>query len=126
MLGDKTVVATIAVKDMAVAKAFYEDKLGLARVNDDDPGGVLYKSGSSNLFVYQSQFAGTNQATAASWGVGEDMEAVVAELTDKGIAFETYDMPGVNHNGAIHVMGDLQSAWFKDPDGNILNIVNRM
>jgi catechol 2,3-dioxygenase-like lactoylglutathione lyase family enzyme len=125
MLGDKTVVATIAVKDMEAAKDFYEDILGLTK-SGDDPGGILYKSGDSNIFVYKSDFAGTNQATAASWGVGNDIEAIVKELEAKGITFETYDMLGMTREGAIHVMGDLKSAWFKDPDGNILNIVSKM
>lgn len=128
MLGDKTAVATIAVKDLEAAKKFYEDKLGLKPGDaGSDPGGVLYKSGASNVFVYQSEFAGSNKATAASWGVGDDIESVVAELKSKGITFESYDnIPGVTKQGDVHVMGDLKAAWFKDPDGNILNLVNQM
>jgi catechol 2,3-dioxygenase-like lactoylglutathione lyase family enzyme len=125
MLGDKTVVATIAVKDIETAKNFYEGVLGLTK-SDDDPGGVFYKSGDSHLFVYQSEYAGTNKATAASWGVGDDINSVVQELEAKGINFETYDLPGATHEGAVHVMGELKAAWFTDPDGNILNIVNKM
>jgi catechol 2,3-dioxygenase-like lactoylglutathione lyase family enzyme len=126
MLGDKTVVAVVAVKDMEVAKKFYEDILGLTKSGDDDPGGILYASGDSHLFVYSSEYAGTNKATAVSWGVGDGIESVVSELEGKGIKFETYDMPNATREGAVHVMGELKAAWFKDPDGNILNIVNRM
>jgi catechol 2,3-dioxygenase-like lactoylglutathione lyase family enzyme len=126
MLGDRTVVATVAVKDIETAKQFYEGVLGLTKAGDDDPGGILYKSGNSNLFLYPSEYAGTNQATSASWGVGDDIKSVVEELKGKGVNFETYDMPNVTRDGAIHIIGELKSAWFKDPDGNILNLVNRM
>lgn len=125
MLGDKTAVATIAVKDLNKAKNFYEQTLGLTK-SGDDPGGIFYKSGDSNVFVYQSEFAGTNKATAASWGVGGDIESVVDGLKAKGVSFERYEIPDAKHEGDIHVLGELKAAWFKDPDGNILNIVNKM
>ena len=125
MLGDKTAVATLAVKDMDAAKKFYEGTLGLTKANDT-PGGILYKSGSSSVFVYPSELAGSNKATAASWGVGEDIASVIAALKAKGVTFEKYDIPGATHDGDVHVMGGLKTAWFKDPDGNILNLVNRM
>lgn len=125
MLGDKTVVATLAVKSMDVAKKFYEETLGLAK-SMDMPVGILYKSGDSQVFVYQSEFAGTNKATAASWGVGDDIEKVAEGLKAKGVSFESYDISGATKQGDLYVMGDLKSAWFKDPDGNILNIVNQM
>jgi catechol 2,3-dioxygenase-like lactoylglutathione lyase family enzyme len=124
MLSDKDVCATIGVKDLAVAQKFYEEVLGLEKAMES-PGGVFYKSGNSGVFVYPTQFAGTNQATYAAWTV-EDVEGVVAELRGKGVNFEQYDnIPGVERQGDIHIMGELKSAWFKDPDGNILNIVNQ-
>jgi predicted enzyme related to lactoylglutathione lyase len=127
MLGDKTAVACVAAKDMPVAKNFYENVLGLTKDDAGDEGGVLYKTGSSHIFVYQSNFAGTNQATALAFGVGDNMQKVIEELASKGVKFEHYDnIPGVKLEGDIHVMGEMKSAWFKDPDGNILNLVNRM
>jgi catechol 2,3-dioxygenase-like lactoylglutathione lyase family enzyme len=125
MLGDKQAVATVAVKDMEAARKFYEETLGLTKVGDD-PGGVRYKSGNSMVFVYESEFAGTNKATAVSWGVGDGIEAIVEGLKAKGVVFEQYDLPGATREGDLHVMGDLKAAWFKDPSGNILNIVNKM
>jgi len=125
MLGDKTAVATIAVKDMDDAKKFYEGTLGLSQ-DKESPGGIMYKSGGSHVFVYPSEFAGSNKATAASWGVGEDMDKIMAGLKAKGVKFEQYDMPGVKREGDMHVIGNLKAAWFKDPDGNTLNIVNQM
>lgn len=122
MFNEGTVVATIAVSDISSAKEFYGGMLGLTMV-DDNPGGVTYKSGAGKLFVYQSQMAGTNEATYASWEV-DDVDAVVDDLKAKGITFEHYELPGMTREGDIHSMGQYKSAWFKDPDGNILSIAS--
>ena len=63
-------------------------------------------------------------ATAVTWAVGDDVEGVVRDLKAKGVKFEHYDMPEMKREGDIHIGGDMKVAWFKDPDGNILNIVN--
>lgn len=122
MLGEGTVFATIAVSDIGKGKAFYGETLGLTQV-DENMAGVMYASGEGKLFVYQSPTAGSGQATAASWNVG-NIEEVVETLTNKGIVFEHYEFPGATLEGDIHVMGTMKSAWFKDPDGNILAIAN--
>ena len=124
MLTNSPVVAVVAVRDLESARTFYEGTLELAP-GDEEPGGVLYTcAGGSQLLVYQSTFAGTNEATSASWQV-DDLDVEIADLTEKGIAFEHYDIPGAERDGAVHVIGGLRAAWFKDPDGNILNLVNR-
>jgi hypothetical protein len=74
--------------------------------------------------VYQSQYAGTNKATAATWGVDDDIEVIVPALKAKGVSFEHYDMPGMTLKGDVHVGEGLKAAWFKDPDGNILALVS--
>jgi len=124
MLGSSDVSVTIAVNDLDEAKKFYGETLGLEK-SDESPGGTFFKSGNGGVFIYQSEFAGTNQATYASWLVN-DVEAAVEDLKSKGVNFEQYDnLPG-ERQGDIHIMGGMKSAWFKDPDGNILNIVNQM
>ena len=85
---------------------------------------AVFTSGQSLINVYRSQFAGTNKATALTWPV-EDVEAEVRALKAKGVTFEHYDMPGLRLEGDIHVAGPMKVAWFKDPDGNILNIINQ-
>jgi catechol 2,3-dioxygenase-like lactoylglutathione lyase family enzyme len=128
MLGAKNVIATLAVKDIDAARHFYENTLGLTQVEGGtaDPSAVVYGSGSSAVLVYQSRYAGTNQATAASWAVGEELDAIVQGLKEKGVTFERYDdLPGTTRDGDVHVMGELKAVWFKDPDGNILNLVNQ-
>jgi catechol 2,3-dioxygenase-like lactoylglutathione lyase family enzyme len=123
MLGDKDAIATIAVKKVDAARKFYEGTLGLKSVASQEPGVLTYKSGKANVLVYESQFAGTNKATAVSWAV-DDLEAAVRDLKAKGVRFEHYDLPGVTRQGDVHGTGKTKAAWFKDPDGNILALVS--
>jgi catechol 2,3-dioxygenase-like lactoylglutathione lyase family enzyme len=124
MLGDKDAVANIAVKNLETAKKFYEETLGLTQIGAEGQEVIVFRSGSSTIYVYKSQYAGTNQATALTWVVGKDIEGVVQELKAKGVTFEHYDMPDMTREDDIHVAGNMKVAWFKDPDGNILNIIN--
>ncbi|HET9447719.1 MAG TPA: VOC family protein [Steroidobacteraceae bacterium] len=126
MLGKYDAIPTVAVKNLAAAKKFYEGTLGLQPVDAEGDEVVVYQNGDSRLNVYRSQFAGTNKATAVTWTV-DDVEGEVRELKSKGVAFEHYDMPDLKLQGDVHVAedADLKVAWFKDPDGNILSIVNR-
>jgi catechol 2,3-dioxygenase-like lactoylglutathione lyase family enzyme len=125
MLGDKQAIATLAVKDLKAAANFYEGKLGFEPVANEGDQLVTYKSGSSAFNVYRSEYAGTNKATALTWAVGDDLDRVARDLKAKGVAFEHYDMPGMTREGDVYSGGDMKVAWFKDPDGNILNIVSR-
>jgi catechol 2,3-dioxygenase-like lactoylglutathione lyase family enzyme len=124
MLGNKDAIATIAVKDINVARKFYQGTLGLKEVPTGEQGVLGYKSGNASVLVYQSQYAGTNQATAATWVLGEDLETIVQALRAKGVVFEHYDLPGTSRKGDVHGAGKTKAAWFKDPDGNILALVN--
>ncbi|HEY7482170.1 MAG TPA: VOC family protein [Gemmatimonadales bacterium] len=124
MLEAKDAVATIPVRDVKKARRFYEDTLGLEPADDTMSEAPVYRSGSSRILVYQSQYAGTNKATAATWGVDDDIEVIVPALKAKGVSFEHYDMPGMTLKGDVHVGEGLKAAWFKDPDGNILALVS--
>ena len=121
MLEDKEPIATVAVRDLEVAKKFYQDLLGL-ELAEAPPEVLSFKSGQFRLFVYRSQYAGSNQATAVTWAVGGEVSAIVGELGRRGVAFEHYDMPGLKLEGDLHVGYGMKVAWFKDPDGNILSI----
>lgn len=123
MLRNTEAIATLGVRDLKKAAAFYEDKIGLERELGQERQVITYKSGNSRLLVYESQYAGTNKATAVTWAV-DDVAGVVDQLSSKGVKFERYDSPGVTHEGDVHVMGTRKNAWLMDPDGNILSIVN--
>jgi len=122
MLGKRNAVANLAVRDLDRARTFYTETLGLEQVDNEGHELVVLKSGDTMLNVYRSDFAGTNEATAVTWEV-DDIAAEVASLKGKGIFFEHYDMPGLALEGDVHVGEGMKIAWFKDPDGNILNIV---
>lgn len=125
MLANKNAVANIAVKDLDRAKKFYQGTLGLTPVDAEGGEVIVFKSGDSVLNVYRSQYAGTNKATAVTWALGDELDSVVQSLKAKGVTFEHYDMPDTKLQGDVHVHGDMKVAWFKDPDGNILNLINR-
>jgi extradiol dioxygenase family protein len=125
MLGNKDAAANIAVKDLEVAKIFYGETLGLTQVGSEGDELIVFMSGNSMINVYRSKYAGTNQATALTWVVGDEVENVVESLKAKGISFEHYDMPDITREGDVHIGGNMKVAWFKDPDGNILNVISR-
>ena len=124
MLGDKEVIATIAVKNLAQARKFYEGTLGLQVLSTQGEEAVTYRSAGSKVIVYRSQFAGTNQATVANWLVGSDIDKIVRGLADRGVRFEHYDLPGLTRQGDLHITPGFKVAWFKDPDGNIISLMS--
>ena len=122
MLGKADATPMIAVSDLDRAKKFYEETLGLAVDNEWGDEGLTLKSGDTLVNVYRSEFAGTNKATALNFDV-DDLEAEVTDLKSKGIKFEHYDLPGLEQRGDLYVAEGMKTAWFKDPDGNILSLI---
>ena len=119
MLNKYPVVAVLAVTDVDRARKFYEGVLGLT-VQREGEDGISYEcGGGTGLLVYPSQFAGTNQATAAGWSV-DDLDAVMADLRGRGVTFEEYDLPGLKTENGVASFPGGRGCWFKDPDGNIL------
>jgi len=124
MLRDSDAIATLAVRDVNAAARFYQETLGLSRAGGEGEEVIVLESGDTAINVYRSSFAGTNKATALTWAV-DDINDVVRTLKAKGVTFEHYDLPDTSLEGDVHVSGDIKVAWFKDPDGNILSVVNR-
>ena len=121
MLNDKDAIATVAVKNLETAKKFYEGTLGFTKVMENEEV-LAFKTGKSTLFVYRSQYAGTNKATGVTF-VAAEVDDLVRKLKEQGVAFEHYDLPNMPRQGDVHVAGTMRAAWFKDPDGNILSLV---
>src|ERR1700694_4752632 len=99
MLGGKKATASLGVRNIEVARRFYEGTLGLKKLPGEEQGALVYKSGKSTILVYESQYAGTNRATAVTWDVGKDVDDVVKALKAKGGTFEKYDFPGTRRYG---------------------------
>lgn len=124
MLEGKEPIATVAVKELGVARKFYEGVLGLKLEHAEGSEAHTYRGGGSRLIVYRSQYAGTNQATALNFMVGAEIDKLVRGLGERGVKFEHYDLPGLTQQGDLHVAGTMKVAWFKDPDGNIICLMN--
>ena len=122
MIGTTDPTPMIAVKDLDRARAFYEETLGLRTIDTLGEEVVSMKSGDTRIDVYRSEFAGTNKATALTFNV-DDIAGEVRDLKDKGVMFEHYDMDGLERDGDIYKAEGMKTAWFKDPDGNILSLI---
>jgi catechol 2,3-dioxygenase-like lactoylglutathione lyase family enzyme len=122
MLGKADATPMIAVTDLDRARRFYEETLGLQTEEEWGGEGVTLKSGDTVVNVYKSEFAGTNKATALNFDV-DDIQSEVSELKEKGVFFQHYDLPGLNREGDIYSAEGMKTAWFKDPDGNILSLI---
>ena len=124
MLKDHDSSAILAVSDLERARDFYGNVLGLELSDEGAEEGVLvYRTGATRLVVYQSEHAGTNTANAVVWGVGGDLDSIVATLEGKGVTFEHYPEIG-RLEGNVHREGEAKLVWLKDPDGNILHFHN--
>jgi len=125
MLSNAPIVPYIPAADVPRARKFYEGILGLT-VKEEYAGGVIYECGKSSwVFMYPSPGAGTSKASTAFWTV-DDVEAEVAALKARGVAFENYDWPGLKTVNGIATGGGAKTAWFKDTEGNILAISQRI
>jgi catechol 2,3-dioxygenase-like lactoylglutathione lyase family enzyme len=114
--------ATIPSADLDNTRRFYEDVLGLD-VAQAHPAGVHFRTGQSYLALYRAPTAGTAEHTLGTFEV-EDIEAAVATLQERGVVFEEYDLPQLKTVDSVaEIPGVVKLAWFKDPEGNILGIV---
>jgi catechol 2,3-dioxygenase-like lactoylglutathione lyase family enzyme len=124
MLENASVRTTIAVKDRERAKKFYTESLGLTISQDREDGVTLDAGDGTSLELYESQFAGTAKSTLAGFQV-KDIDGTMSSLREKGVTFEEYDMPGLKTENGVAQLGPVRGAWFKDPDGNILAVVEQ-
>ena len=125
MLGNAQIAAIIPVSDINRAAEFYGEALGLDLVarRDDLPQNreAEFSAGEGGLVAYESVAAGQSRGTLAGFRV-DDIDAAVAALRERGVAFEEYDLPDLKTESGIASVGDVRAAWFKDPDGNILAV----
>jgi catechol 2,3-dioxygenase-like lactoylglutathione lyase family enzyme len=125
MLSSSQIIAYVPASDLARARRFYEEKLGFHPLENNEAG-AMYESGKgSRFFVYASAGAGTNKASTAFWDV-QDLESEMADLRKRGVVFEEYDTPGYETVNGVATGGGAKAAWFKDTEGNILAIAQRI
>src|SRR5260370_40051054 len=125
MLKRARIVPYIPGTNVGRGREFYEEKLGL-KLKEEYAGGVIYVCGDGSwVFMYPSAGAGTSKASTAFWAV-DDVAAEVRELKARGVVFEDYDIPGIKMENSIANAGGAKTAWFKDSEGNILAISQRV
>ncbi|HUR20562.1 MAG TPA: hypothetical protein VMZ90_07125 [Vicinamibacterales bacterium] len=83
MLGNRTAVANVPVRDLDVATKFYKNTLGLPPVHAEEEALVVCRSGTSEIYVYRSDYAGTNQATAVTWTVDKDPDGNILNVAGR-------------------------------------------
>jgi catechol 2,3-dioxygenase-like lactoylglutathione lyase family enzyme len=125
MLTNAPVHPTLIAVDVARAKTFYQEKLGLKLVKEDPASGVLFQAGKGTFLYIYERAATKAEHTVASFYV-DDVETTVKELQSRGIIFEYVDLPslGVQTINGVATLGEMKAAWFKDTEGNILGISN--
>jgi predicted enzyme related to lactoylglutathione lyase len=117
------VAAMIASADLDRSMPWYAQKLGLEPRQAYEDVVLVYESGGTTFNVYKTEFAGTAKNTVATWRVG-DLRAEMAELRSRGVMFEDYDFGEIKTVDGVMTDDDGSLlAWFKDPDGNVLGLV---
>ncbi len=121
MLSNVPVVPTLPVVDLERARKFYQEKLGLKLLPYPEPDGAIFECGEgTQLFLYQR--AQTKADNTAAAFIVPDIVSTVRELKNNGVKFEEYNLPGIKTINSIATLGSTKSAWFKDPEGNILGL----
>ena len=121
MLEAFPISARAAAIDLARAREWYEQKLGL-RPEREDMGGVWYRFGGDTwLYLYGTPSAGTAKNTIAGWQV-QDIKGVMASLRSRGVVFEDYDFGDLKTVDGLADFGIAKAAWFKDSEGNTFEL----
>ena len=124
MLREFPMSARLAALDIGRARAWYEEKLGLAPEKEEMGGaGLWYRCAGTWFYLYQTDAAGTAQNTVGGWEI-DDLGSVVAELRSRGVVFEDYDFGEMKTVDGILSVGGYQAAWFKDSEGNTLELTS--
>jgi catechol-2,3-dioxygenase len=122
MLGEHPVDVMLTATDIAATKQFYADQIGLDVLIESDEFVTFRCGGDSRLVFTQSSGPSKDEVTKASWRV-TDVVAEVAELRDRGVEIVEYDEPGLKTTDGVADVGFALSAWFVDPGGNAIGLL---
>lgn len=118
-LSQTQVTCMLPVKDLARARRFYEQQLGLEAGAAKPDGKFVYRCGGTEVALFPKAEGTSAQHTALSFKV-DDIARAVTELKGRGVRFADYDYPGLKTVEHVCVLGSEKAAWFEDPEGNIL------
>ena len=124
MFKDAKAFSSVSVNDLSAAKSFYSDVLGL-KVDEMPEGLSIQLAGGGNVFLYPKPNHEPATFTVLNFQV-DNVETAVADLKQRGVQFEHYDMPDLktDEQGISRGNGGPTIAWFKDPAGNILSVLH--
>jgi hypothetical protein len=122
MLASQPIDPMILATDLAVAREFYGDRIGLDVLIESDDFLTFGCGGDSRLVVTRSSTGSSELQTKASWRV-DDLAAEVAELRSRGVEVERYDEPGLKTVDGIADVGFALCAWIVDPHGNSIGLL---
>jgi catechol 2,3-dioxygenase-like lactoylglutathione lyase family enzyme len=122
MLGDHPITPVLLAQDLAAARDFYHEKLGLEILNENDAGIEFKCGGGTHVEVTKSSVGTADEQTQAKWQV-QDIRSEVAELRARGVKIEDYDFPGLETDDGVADVGFAWVAWIIDPGKNALGIL---
>jgi catechol 2,3-dioxygenase-like lactoylglutathione lyase family enzyme len=122
MLANQPIDVMLLSTDLAAAKDFYGERIGLESLIENDDFLTFKCGGDSRLVLTKSSTGSTEEQTKASWRV-DDLAAELAELRSRGVEIEEYDGPGLKTVDGIADVGFALSAWFVDPDRNTIGLL---
>lgn len=121
MLGRYPVYAVLLSTDLDETREFYQEKLGLEIIRDDETA-IVFRSGDTELSVTLSSTGTADSQTQAGWRV-DDLVSEIVELRSRGVVIQDYDMPDLKTVDGIADIGFALIAWIVDPHGNALGIL---
>jgi catechol 2,3-dioxygenase-like lactoylglutathione lyase family enzyme len=122
LLGSVPVFPILLATDLAASRAFYHDQLGLELLNER-PERLVFQCGDGTRLIISESTVGTRDSqTQVAWRV-PDVRAAVADLRGRGVRIEEYEAPGPVTTDGVADMGHSWAAWFIDPSGNVLSVI---
>ncbi len=123
MLSEHLVFPILLAKDLDASRDFYHGVLGLEIAREDAGDRIVFRSGGGSQLVVTLSTVGTSDTqTQAAWRVS-DIHAALADLRARGVRIEEYVAPDPVTTDGIADMGHSWAAWFVDPSGNVLAVV---
>jgi catechol 2,3-dioxygenase-like lactoylglutathione lyase family enzyme len=119
------VLGTLPASDLARAKDFYTQTLGLKPIRETDEGLIYECSDNTRILLFPSAGHASGDHTQAVFEV-DDLDAQVADMKAHGVVFEEYDLPGMKTENGIVTDGSIRSAFFKDSEGNLVCVSEPM
>jgi len=126
MLKIKNAAAALPAQDIKRARQFYEQKLGLKPAEEEPDGGAMYRTGETGFLVFPSSGKASGDHTQLAFQV-DDVASAAGELKSMGVKLEEYDNPEFKtHDGLIDMPDGTKGAWFKDTEGNLIALTQRV